>query len=119
MYLLNSEQRIDKLVPLIEHEPAEIFWPIFTDVWPMCDRTYDWHGRLADALRRVGPHPSIIADDLPVLTVYRGGSRARIAGAISWTTDLAVAQNFAAGHRFIPVHDPVIAKAMVDKAEVY
>jgi hypothetical protein len=117
MSLLNSQDRIGKLVDLIEHAPAEMFWPIFAESWPNCDRTFGFNERLVDALRRVGPHPETPPQP-ERLTVYRGASRARIA-AVSWTTDPEVARRFAAGHRGIRMPDPVIAMAEIGGDEVF
>jgi hypothetical protein len=33
MLMLGSHERIAALLPLIEHEPAEVFWPIFIRWW--------------------------------------------------------------------------------------
>ena len=55
MLLLSSEARVGKLVPLIEHEPAEIFWPIFTKIWPYSYCDHHWNERLFAALQRWQP----------------------------------------------------------------
>jgi hypothetical protein len=127
--LLGSHERIAALLPLIEHEPAEVFWPVFLEWWPMCDCAWDWNAWLVKILRRVGPCRDLdymYADggeffcDLPgTITVYRGASRSRIKGAISWTTDIAVARNFARGHRGIAVPDPVVAIGVIDKSKIF
>ena len=51
--------------------------------------------------------------------MFRGGSRDRIDGAISWTTDRVIAERFAHGHRGIPAPDPVIASANVAESSIY
>ena len=128
MCLLNSEQRIAELVPLIEGEAPEIFWPIFLGAWPVCDKAYGWNYRLVEKFRRVGSCPPEMLDDdskefyddLPnKIEVYRGASRSRIDGAISWTTDRKIAERFARGHRGIAVPDPVIATGIIRKAQIF
>jgi hypothetical protein len=104
--------------------PREIFWPVFSYHWSHCDDTWWCQDLLILALRNHAP--AILSEDeqkvfdaLPErVRVYRGCSRERIKGA-SWTTDRSVAVNFARGHRFIPVPDPVIATAMIAKADIF
>ena len=118
MNLLCYGTRVSKVLPLIEHEPPEIFWPIFIEIWPYsyCDHTHDWK-RLLAALQQVGPHHSV--RHLPkALTVYRGGSRSHIAG-LSWTTNLEVARNFARGIGWFAVPDPVVATARIKRSDVF
>ena len=124
MLALSSQERIAELVPLIEHEPAKIFWSIFLDEWSSCDGAFGWNHRLAQAMRRVGQCPPDMLpafyDDLPEqLTLYRGASRACIEAAISWTTAADIAKGFARGHRGIRVPDAVIATATIHKADVF
>jgi hypothetical protein len=115
--ILKSEERISKLVPLIEGEPADIFWPAFSTNWPLCDRTHGWNERLLAAMQRVGPHDSVKC--LPeTLTVFRGCSRSRIA-ALSWTTKPSTALCFALGHDGIHVPNPVIAMAHINRSEAF
>ena len=119
MNLLCWGTRASKLVPLIEHEPAEIFWPIFIKIWPYayCDHTRDWNKRLLAALQRVGPHHSV--RHLPqTLTVYRGGSRSHIAG-LAWTPDLQVARRFARGIGWFAVPDPAVAMAQIKRSDAF
>ena len=119
MNLLCYGTRVSKVVPLIEHEPPEIFWPIFIKIWPYSygDRSHDWNERLLAALQRVGPHHSV--RHLPKsLTVYRGGSRSRIAG-LSWTTNLEVARNFARGIGWFAVPDPVVTTARIKRSDTF
>jgi hypothetical protein len=131
LLMLGSHERLGAMLPLIEDEPAAIFWPIFMCNWPHCDATGAWNEWLVTVLRRVGPCPVEVyrahAKDhgeffvgLPrTFTIYRGGSRARINGAVSWTVDREVARGFAHGHRFIAVPDPVIASATINKADIF
>jgi hypothetical protein len=129
MLLLGSHERIAAMMPLIEHEPAEVFWPVFLDCWSDCDNTWEWNEQLVETLHRVGPcncyreqaeDGGAFFDSLPEqITVYRGGSRARIDGAISWTTSIDIAEGFARGHRFIRVPDPVVATGTINKSAVF
>jgi len=128
--LMDSPERAAALVPLIENEPPDIFWPIFLSEWTRCDAAWEWQQKLIPILRRVGPCPreiylehakdngqfwSSLPDDL---TLYRGCSRARV-NAISWTTNRSIAEGFAKGHRFIRVPDAVIAIATIRKADIF
>jgi hypothetical protein len=124
MYLPNSEERVGALMPLVKNASADIFWPIFVKVWPSCDRAWEWNEQIVRVLRRIGPCPADLRspffNDLPeTVAVYRGASRLRIEGAISWTTDPEVARLFARGHRGIPVPDPVIAIGTIAKVDVF
>jgi hypothetical protein len=131
LLMLGSAERLGEMLPLIEDEPAAIFWPIFMHNWPHCDATGPWVAQLVMALRRVGPCPVEVyrehaADHgeffagLPRrFTIYRGASRAHINGAVSWTVDREIACGFAHGHRGIAVPDPVIASATINKADIF
>jgi hypothetical protein len=125
MSLLDSQDRIAELVPLIMQETPEIFWPIFIDNWSSCDAAWEWQRVLIPIFQRVGPYPlgnvdAFWWDDLPdQLTLYRGADRSRIEGAVSWTTDKEIARRFACGHRGIRNPDPVIAVATIAKADIF
>jgi hypothetical protein len=127
-YFYYSTNHIDALMLLIEREPAEAFWPIFMKWWIKIDCVWDRTQHLVETLHRVGPcrdytfakDKGAFFDSLPdQLTVYRGASRAHIQGALSWTTSINVARNFARGHRKIAVNDPVIATGKVDKSKIF
>ena len=120
MDLLCKETRASKMVPLIEHEPTEIFWPIFIKVWPYayCDYVRDWNERLLAALRRVGPHHSVRYLPAESMTVFRGGSRSHIAG-LAWTPDLQVARRFARGIGWFAVPDPAVAMAQIKRSDAF
>jgi hypothetical protein len=104
--------------------PREIFWPVFCFHWSHCDDTWYLQHYLILALRNHAP--AILSDDeqksfdaLPdPVRVYRGCSRERIKG-VSWTTERSMAENFARGHRHIPVPDPVIATGMIAKSAIF
>ena len=49
---------------------------------------------------------------------FPGCSRPRVRG-VSWTMDRKVAERFARGRRFIPVPDPVVAEAVVEREAVF
>jgi hypothetical protein len=128
---LNSQERPRELLDLIADDPAETFWPIFLTEWPHCDAGWQYQGKLAKILRRVGPCPTGVYPrhaevggkfyaSLPGrLTVYRGGDRSRIEGGISWTTDREVALSFAQGHRGVCPQSPVIATATIAKTDIF
>ena len=52
------------------------------------------------------------------MTVYRGCGRRRVRG-LPWTTDRAIAAKFAHGGRFPAPHDPVVASAVIAKADLF
>jgi hypothetical protein len=53
-----------------------------------------------------------------IVTVFRGCSKERILG-VSWTTDVAVAQEFARGHRGMSPPNPVVAQARIPNSEIF
>jgi hypothetical protein len=88
------KNRAAHLVPLIEHEPWEIFWPCFTLIWWWCAGDPKWNERLFGAMQRLGPHSSVRR--LPeTVKIFRGGSRSRLTTSLSWTTNLKLAIDFA------------------------
>ena len=106
-----------------------MFWPAFLDAWPNCDDTWPWQKHLLEVLGWFGlewpgseflePDAHAFFDFLPdPVTIFRGCSRPRVRG-VSWTTDKAVAEAFACGHRGIRVPDPVLAEALVPKEAVF
>jgi hypothetical protein len=54
----------------------------------------------------------------PRVRVFRDCSAPRVRG-ISWTADHAVAEEFARGHRGIPVREPVVASALIPKDHIF
>ena len=94
---------------------AKVFWPAFLDAWPNCDDTWPWQKHLLEVLGWFGlewpgseflePDAHAFFDFLPdPVTIFRGCSRPRVRG-VSWTTDKAVAEAFACGHRGIRFQD--------------
>jgi hypothetical protein len=126
-FTCNSHERLMTMLATMGREgppPREIFWPVFCDCWSRCDDTWYLQPYLIPALRNHAP--AILSEDeqkifdaLPDrVRVYRGCSRERINGA-SWTTDRSVAENFARGHRMIPVPDPVVATGIIAKVDIF
>lgn len=127
--LLAPHNRIAALLAFIKSAPAAVFWPAFIANWPDCDKG-STNRLLLKVLRRVGPCPPSyyrkydhhdrgeFFRSLPAsITVYRGASRARIAG-LSWTTNPVVAWRFARGHRGIRAPDPVVATGTISKSDI-
>lgn len=52
------------------------------------------------------------------VVIYRGCQETRIRG-LSWTTERAVAERFARGHRSIAVSNPVVVRAEIPKTAVF
>jgi hypothetical protein len=105
---------IGKILPLIEHEEAGVFWPVFDKVWQYWWSTNHWNARLFAAMKRVGPHPSVM--QLPErLIVYRGAHRHYLRTGLSWTTNPRVALRFAArnGGR------PCVAMARIKREQAF
>jgi hypothetical protein len=117
--MAGNEDCISKLVPLFEHEPANVFWLCFALVWPGYWSGFKWNDRLWAAMQRVGPHASV--KRLPeTLTVYRGCLQSRIAG-ISWTTNMKTAVSFAR-HTYSSVEepaDPCVAIARITRNDAF
>lgn len=123
----NSHERLEVMLTVPGRTgpvPREIFWPVFCDLWSLCDDTWYLQPYLIRALRYLAP--AILSEDeqkifdaLPErVRVYRGCSRERVKG-VSWTSDRHCAVNFARGHRRIPVPDPVIASGMIAKSNIF
>lgn len=126
-FTCNSDERLVTMLATMGKAgpvPREIFWPVFYDCWSRCDDTWHMQDYLIRALRHHAPailpeDEQKVFDALPdQVRVYRGCSRTRIMSA-SWTTERTMAENFARGHRFIPVPDPVIATGMIAKSDIF
>jgi hypothetical protein len=117
----DSSNRLLQLLILVGHAPPTLFWPAFHADWPHCDGTWWIQDLLLGVLRRQAPAliSDAFFDALPAqVRVFRGCSRERVRG-VSWTLDRRIAEGFAQGHRFIPVPDPIIASAIIDKSVVF
>ncbi|KRB30152.1 hypothetical protein ASE05_29575 [Mesorhizobium sp. Root172] len=125
----SSTTRLTGLLDLLDglgylEEPA-VFWSVFHQVWSSCDVTWEHGKRAIQLLERAGHCGEFLGCEdkqfysaLPEqVRVYRGCSRPRVKG-ISWTTDIAVAEDFARGHRGIQVPQPVLAKALIYKGDI-
>jgi hypothetical protein len=120
----DSHARLMIMLRRLDEAPREIFWPVFCDFWSMCDATW-WHQPLLIFILRQQA-PAILSDAeqkifdaLPdPVPVFRGCSRARI-GGVSWTTERRIAEQFARGHRGIPVPDPVVVTGMIGKRDIF
>jgi hypothetical protein len=129
LLLFGSHERAIPLWEETDDEPADVFWPVFLENWCVCDGLWPMRKLLLPTLRRrfaqLSPIPFMKPGDrqfyeaLPDrVTVFRGCGRRRVRG-LPWTTDLTVAEKFARGGRFPPPPDPVIARAEIDKADIF
>ena len=106
--------------------PAEIFWPVFMDTWPVCDAAEAWNGIILTEMRKHQPATEYMTaeireatDALPdLIEVWRGADRSTVR-RFSWTTDPVKAEYFAVHRRGVPFPDPVIAHAFIPKAHVF
>jgi hypothetical protein len=105
------------LLRLIGNRPPEVFWAALTDTWDRCDDTWWLKAWLLDLMRDQQARPYIEPLQWP-MRIYRGCSRPRVRG-VSWTMDREVAEGFARGHRGVPVPNPVIAEAVVEREAVF
>jgi hypothetical protein len=123
----NSHERAGILLPMLWVVPREIFWPVFMDIWPMCDATSGgWNGHAVVLMREHRPATEFMTpeireatDALPdLIEVWRGADR-RGVRRFSWTTDQVKAEFFAVHRRGAPFPDPVIAHAFIPKVHVF
>jgi hypothetical protein len=122
----SSEDRLSWVLRLIEVAPPGIFWPAIMEAWPHCDATWHDRTRLLRVLRAMPPAASFFPPErcaffntFPAqVTVFRGCSRPRVRG-VAWTTDRAIAEGFAHGHRGISVPDPVVASAVILREDIF
>jgi hypothetical protein len=102
-------------------------WQIFQRGWTCCDAVSP---RVIDDIMKVLLATSArgtdflkgkdreFYDSLPTkVTVYRGAPRGS-RGGISWTTDIAIAREFAEGHRGMYVPDGVIFERVIKKSDI-
>jgi hypothetical protein len=115
---LSSEHRLPNLLEVWGQAPPDVFWASLASEWSMCDDTWADLDDLLEIMREYrqwAPARRYLGRSL---RVYRGCARDRVLG-IAWTTDRAVAENFAHGHRGIRNPDPVIATAMVSPGDIF
>lgn len=125
---IDSDIRPYALADYIEQaETAEQAWTLFNVGWPSCDAISP---RVIDDIMKVllafeakgtefltGKDQQFFDSLLSRVVVYRGASRF-LRGGISWTTDIAIAREFAEGHRGIYVPEPVIFQRTVKKSDI-
>lgn len=126
---VNSTNRLSTMIKLTAFSSPDTFWRVFNQCWADCDDTWGQQDDLLNTLEHfhhedsspqdfMGPEAKDFFFKLPDrITVYRGCDRSRVR-AISWTTDLKIAQSFARGHRGIRLPDPVVMTAKVWKRDV-
>jgi hypothetical protein len=115
----NSEERLPLLLDFFsDGYPAAVFWRVLKDVWPSCDKTWVHRDDLLALLREHSPSPLVPDAVEPVLTIWRGCSRERMRG-LSWTMSDRVAQQFARGHRNIPVPNPIVVRAEIAREHIF
>jgi hypothetical protein len=142
---LGSHERAWPLVRVMECADASVFWPVFLNIWTVCDAAWEPQKRLLPLLRERadenfldwasscddtenaddeydgldGQKMATFYNGLPdIVEIYRGCSANRVR-AISWTTDHETARRFAHGHRGIRVPSPVLAAAKVRKVDIF
>jgi hypothetical protein len=115
---VNSHASCEAMVRLLVGRAPEVFWPALRDVWPACDDTWKWKNFLLDLMLSQKIRPNLERIKKWPVRIHRGCTRARIRG-LSWTIDRAVAEKFARGYLGIPVPDPVIAVAVVEREAVF
>jgi len=124
-----SHTRCGEFIDVIFEEPTEVFWQVFLDVWDGCDRTWPCKSILLSLLRQhhgntvshefMSSENRAFFDRLPnPVTVYRGCARYRMRG-LSWTTERAVAMQFARGMRFDGEPDRVLVTAEIPKRWIF
>lgn len=119
---IESCNRLELMLDEVDRLPSAMFWPVFQEVWPTCDSTWAQQEALLDLLRfhqpcqaHLGTADREFFASLPdIVSLYRGCSRDRLLG-LSWSTDRAIAETFARGHRGIYVPDPIVAEAQIAK----
>jgi hypothetical protein len=107
---------------------AELSLQVFLDWGNMCDAPWPWRTVIADILRRACREARLV--DLlppderdffealpPLVCVWRGCEGGRERG-VSWTTDQAIATQFAWGKRFIN-KVPTLVRAEIPKQHIF
>lgn len=128
--IYGSHERAGPLLERLNVMPINLFWLVFQRNWQTCDDLCPHTRRYIQILNyakrwKAKSHDYLSTsvrewfDGLPdPIPVYRGGSFLTKNG-LSWTTDRAIAEGFARGHRTIPVPMPIIATGMVAKNDIF
>jgi hypothetical protein len=131
LFMVPSHERVWECLTLMDEYPEpDACWSIMAVGWSACDCvSLEANRELLRALKRhrhVSFVPFLglesqewwqsIPDNKP-LRCYRGCAREKRYG-LSWTLERSVAEDFARGHRGIPVPDPVIFTTLVRKRDV-
>jgi hypothetical protein len=129
LVMFGSYERTEALVHVMRRAPTPAdAIAAFLDWGNMCDAPWRWRSQIADILRGCCAKislPSVLASDsrqfydsLPDLVpVYRGCEHGRERG-LHWTTDKAVAEQFASGRRCVNPR-PTLAQAQIPKQHVF
>lgn len=124
---VSSSNRLATMCQQLAGAETDVFWPVFQENWGGCDTTWNYRSQVLALLRRHAQIPleHLSEDDQyvlrnlpPLVTIYRGCSRDRVRG-LSWTTNRAVAVEFAEGHRGIRVPLAVVATAVLPRVKVF
>jgi len=132
IYLLgfNSYARTEALwqAMMFAHRTPELNLRWFLRFWSVCDRPWEWRGRIAELLREacakvalldvLEPEERAFFSALPPLvSVWRGCEGGRERG-LSWTTDQQIATKFAFGQR-CRNSAPTFVRAEIPKQHVF
>jgi len=126
---VNSEDRAHEMLRLTQIVETEVFWKVFHHCWSSFDDTWalnrallqslSFHNAEDPARYHMDRKQATFYNALPdVITVFRGCSKERIRG-MSWTTDVAVAEEFARGHRGMSPSNHAVAQARIPKSEIF
>ena len=127
--IFGSYERTEAMVHVMLRAPTPAErMAVFLDWGNSCDAPWVWKSVIADMLRR-SCSAITLADALPLdaqnfydsppdlISIYRGCERGRERG-LHWTTDKAVAEEFAAGKRCVNPR-PTLAQAQIPKQHVF
>ena len=127
----DSFNRLPLLLSFVEKhcDDAALSWRLMLYWWDTCDGTGAWRPEAARALRALSAKSDArrhmeevdgaFYDSLPdQISVYRGAAF-NFARGLSWTTDLAVAEKFAAGIRGSGFLPRILATASIPKDAVF
>jgi hypothetical protein len=98
------------------NDDGSAFWKVVQSAWESFDRIP--HESFALFFERFAESAPSSPSDLPErMTVYRGQSGDDLKG-LSWSLSRQVAENFARGHRGIPVANPVVLELGITRDQV-